>query len=41
MPDQYKRPDAIEAYRAYYIGEKLKFAKWEPRAKRPDWVNGS
>lgn len=38
MPDQYKRSDVVEAYRAYYIGEKLKFAKWEPRAERPSWL---
>lgn len=28
MPDEYKRGNAVDAYRAYYIGEKLKFAKW-------------
>lgn len=29
MPDQYKRPDAVEAYRQYYIHEKSRFAKWK------------
>jgi hypothetical protein len=29
MPDKYKvKGDAVRAYRAYYIGEKSKFAKW-------------
>ncbi len=28
MPDEYKREDAVEAYRAYYLGEKKRFAKW-------------
>ncbi len=39
MPEQYKVPgDAVSAYRAYYIGEKSKFAKWEkPNARVPDW----
>jgi hypothetical protein len=37
MPDAYKRANAIDAYRAYYIGEKSRFAKWSPRAKAPDW----
>jgi hypothetical protein len=37
MPDQYKVPgDAVAAYRAYYLGEKLAFAKWTRRSK-PDW----
>jgi hypothetical protein len=29
MPAYYQVPgDPVRAYRAYYIGEKLKFAKW-------------
>jgi hypothetical protein len=37
MPDQYKVPgDAVAAYRAYYLGEKLAFAQWTRRSK-PDW----
>jgi hypothetical protein len=29
MPDKYKvTGDAVRAYRAYYVGEKSKFAKW-------------
>lgn len=36
MPDQYKREDAVEAYRAYYIGEKSRFAVW-PDNQTPKW----
>lgn len=34
MPDQYKHRNPVRAYRAYYLGEKSRFAKWklgEPR----------
>lgn len=37
MPDQYKREDPIEAYRAFYIGEKAYFAKWRPPSTIPYW----
>ena len=38
MPDEYKQEDAVEAYRAYYRGDKASFAKWEwPTAKVPYW----
>ena len=36
MPDQYKREDAVAAYRAYYIGEKARFAQWE-YTNQPAW----
>jgi len=36
MPDEYKRKDAVEAYRAYYSGEKNRFAKWT-NAEPPAW----
>jgi hypothetical protein len=36
MPDQYKKPCFVAAYRAYYIGEKSKFAKWKKRLP-PEW----
>jgi len=36
MPDKYKNNDAVNAYRAYYIGEKSRFAKW-PDGKTPSW----
>lgn len=34
---QYHDVDPVKAYKNYYIGEKAKFANWEPRAKSPDW----
>jgi len=34
MPEQYRDADPVKAYRAYYIGEKARFAKWAPRAAR-------
>jgi hypothetical protein len=38
MPDQYKVPgDAVKAYRQFYLGEKMSFAKWTKRSI-PDWV---
>lgn len=41
MPDIYKKPgDAVGAYRAYYIAEKVEGNKWTNRA-RPDWVLAS
>jgi hypothetical protein len=36
MPDQYKRADPVEAYRAYYMGEKSHLANWKYR-ERPNW----
>jgi hypothetical protein len=39
MPDEYKVPgDAVKAYRQFYLGEKMKFAKWSKRSV-PEWVN--
>lgn len=38
MPDKYKCvDDAVRAYRQYYNGEKLEFAKWTKR-EVPDWI---
>ena len=38
MPDEYKHEDAVQAYRAYYKGDKAPFAKWEwPTAQTPWW----
>lgn len=38
MPDQYKDPtNAVKAYRAYYKGEKRRFAKWKNGREEPDW----
>jgi hypothetical protein len=28
MPDKYKSPDAVQSYRDFYLGEKMRFAKW-------------
>ena len=36
MPDEYKNPDAVEAYRAYYLGEKTGFAEWK-YSETPSW----
>ena len=35
MPSQYKNECAVTAYRAYYMGEKARFATWKTQA--PDW----
>lgn len=38
MPDVYKNPyDAVRAYRAYYKGEKARFAKWVKSTPPPYW----
>ena len=38
MPDKYKVPgDPVLAYRQYYVGEKLSFARWT-RRKPPAWI---
>jgi hypothetical protein len=38
MPDKYKVPgDAVKAYRRFYLGEKMGFAKWTKRSV-PDWI---
>jgi len=36
MPDEYKCDDPVDAYRAYYVGEKSSFARWE-RSEVPSW----
>lgn len=36
MPDEFKHPDPVIAYRRYYIGAKAHFAKWTNRAE-PLW----
>jgi len=38
MPDIYRNKNAVIAYRNFYIHEKSKFATWEPRTLKPDWV---
>ncbi|MFK8068206.1 MAG: pyrimidine dimer DNA glycosylase/endonuclease V [Gammaproteobacteria bacterium] len=38
MPDEYKiSNDAVTAYRQFYLGEKMKFAKWSVR-NVPEWT---
>lgn len=38
MPEIYKVPgDPVLAYRRFYVGEKLKFARWT-RRMRPAWI---
>ncbi len=38
MPDKYKiAGDAVKAYRQFYVGEKMKFAKWTKRSI-PEWA---
>jgi len=37
MPEQYRRTDVVEAYRAYYRGEKQHLAKWARRGEPPWW----
>ena len=36
MPDEYKDPCAVQAYRNYYRGDKAEFCKWTSR-KVPTW----
>jgi hypothetical protein len=36
LPDKYKGPDTIVAYRAYYLGDKRAFAEWKYSPK-PEW----
>lgn len=36
MPEKYKHKDVVQAYRAYYIGEKAYFAKWR-YCDSPEW----
>lgn len=38
MPDDYRGDDAVEAYRAYYSGDKRRFAQWRNGA--PVWWVG-
>ncbi|MDL5360878.1 hypothetical protein [Halalkalicoccus sp. NIPERK01] len=37
MPDEYRRDDAVEAYRAYYAGEKAEWAEWS-HTDEPPWL---
>jgi len=37
MPEKYRHRNPVTAYRAYYIGEKARFAKWERGRPEPPW----
>lgn len=37
MPDEYKRNDVVEAYRAYYLGDKKELLNWK-NTEKPSWV---
>lgn len=39
MPDIYKNPDPVVAYRNYYLGAKQDIAKWNKGRGKPDWYN--
>jgi hypothetical protein len=39
VPEPYRRADAVEAYRAYYRGEKARLAAW--RTGAPAWWAGA
>lgn len=38
MPDQYKCDNAVQAYRNYYLGDKVHLFKWKNR-EIPYWIN--
>ncbi len=38
MPDEYKDPDPVIAYRKYYINDKKEFSTWK-LGNIPDWWN--
>ena len=40
MPDQYKDPDPVVAYRNYLINEKH-YAEWNKNRTKPNWWNSS
>lgn len=39
MPDEYKRGNPVDAYRAYYVGDKAYMATWKSPASVPGWFN--
>ena len=38
MPVKYHTDSVVDSYRAYYLGEKLKFSKWKPVRGIPEWI---
>ena len=37
MPDEYRNKNYVTAYRQYYAGDKVRFAKWEKGRSKPKW----
>jgi len=37
MPEHYHQPCTVSAYRAYYKGDKARFAKWARGRAAPEW----
>lgn len=37
MPEQYRRDNPVSAYRAYYLGAKRDFARWNNGRAAPGW----
>ena len=35
MPEEFKHENAVKAYRSFYMGQKLKFARWNKNRKMP------
>ena len=40
MPDEYKTDDVVQSYRAYYLGDKVRFAQWNKTRPAPQWWAG-
>ena len=40
MPDEYKTDDVVQSYRAFYLGDKARFAQWNKTRTAPDWWAG-
>ena len=38
MPERFKHADAVHAYRLYYAGAKLRFARWR-HSEAPPWLD--
>ena len=38
LPARFRGPDAVRAYRRYYLAEKLRFARWAHGVSEPAWV---
>jgi len=37
MPDEYKTDNVVDSYRAFYIGDKSRFALWNKARPAPQW----